>query len=294
MYPNPAGEAFQENGVWYQDYNVQDPVTGQVSVKRYMHNGTTWVEAPVVQAQATSKIDFTKKIPDTKAGINLKKNVVNLDKCLVNLSKKSGIQLGNHRARVAAVIDFSGSMRPLYRDGSVQRTLSRLIPLGLRFDDNGEVDVWLFHEGYRRMPGIGLDNFEDYVENVIMRSGERFGCTSYSPVIRDVLRKYNEEDPDEMPSYVIFITDGANDDRRQTNETIIESSHHKVFIQFVGLDVDSRETFDYLRKLDTLKGRPVDNTGFFSIHSFDAMSDEELYNQLLDQYVEWLKDMRIN
>lgn len=293
MYPTPAGEAFQENGVWYQDYNVQD-ANGQVSVKRFMHDGANWVEAPVAAPTTSGKIDFTKKIPNTTAGINLKKNVVNLDKCLVDLTKKSGCNLGAHRARVAVVVDFSGSMRGLYRDGSVQRTLTRLIPLGLRFDDNGEVDVWLFHEGYRRMEGMNLDNFENYVNDVIMRSGERFGCTSYSPVIKDVLRKYVQEDPDTMPSFVIFITDGSNDDRRATNETIIESSKHNVFIQFVGLDQSRYETFDYLKKLDDLKGRPVDNTGFFSIHDFDEMSDEELYNELLSQYVDWLKAMRIS
>lgn len=292
MYPTPAGEAFQENGVWYQDYNVQDE-NGNVSVKRYMHNGTNWVEAPVATA-TTGKIDFTKKIPNTTAGINLKKNVINLDKCLVDLSKKSGCDLGSHRARVAVVVDYSGSMRSLYRDGSVQKTLTRLVPLGLRFDDNGEVDVWLFHEGYRRLEGIGLDNFETYVDDVIMKSGERFGCTSYSPVLRDVLKKYTQEDPSRMPSFVIFITDGANDDRRQTNETIIESSKYNVFIQFVGLDQSRCERFEYLRKLDDLSGRAVDNTGFFSIHDFEEMSDDELYNKLLLQYIDWLRDMHLS
>ena len=59
MYPSPAGEAFLVNGVWHQDYNIQDPVTGVVSVKRYMHNGVEWVEAP----SAGAKIDLMKRIP---------------------------------------------------------------------------------------------------------------------------------------------------------------------------------------------------------------------------------------
>ena len=281
MYqPTPAGEAFQDNGVWYQDYNIEE--NGQIVVKRYMHNGTDWVEAP-------HKIDLTKRIPNTTAGINLKKNVVNLDKCLVNLSKRSGMYLGDHRAKVAVVVDYSGSMRPLYKDGSVQRTLSRLVPLGLRFDDNGEVDVWLFHGGFKRLEGMDLSNFDRYVSDVIDRSGERFGSTSYAPVINDLLKKYVREEPSSMPSYVIFITDGANDDKRRTDEVIRESSKYNVFIQFVGLDVYKTEKFVYLRKLDDLTGRVCDNTGFFDTNNFDNMTDDDLYNALLEQYIDWLK-----
>lgn len=288
MNPTPAGEAFQENGVWYQDYNIQDPVTGIISVERYMHNGVEWVKAPV-----KVKIDLTKNIPNTVAGINLKKNVVNLDKCLVDLTKKSGLDMAYHRAKVAVVVDFSGSMSGLYRDGSVQRTLTRLVPLGLRFDDNGEVDVWLFHDGYKRLEGMDLTNFDNYVSEVIKKSGERYGGTSYSPVLGDVLRKYVDEEPSSIPAFVMFITDGANDDKRKTDDIIRKSSKHNVFIQFVGLDKDKREKFSYLRKLDDLSGRDVDNTGFFSIQDFDRLSDEELYNALLEQYIDWLKAMGI-
>ena len=288
MNPTPAGEAFQQNGVWYQDYNVQDPVTGQIVVKRYMHDGTNWVEAPVTQ---TSKIDLTKNIPDTPAGISLKKNVINLDKCLINLSKSSGINLGNHRAKVAAVIDYSGSMSHLYSSGAVQRALNRLIPLGLRFDDNGEVDVWLFHDYYKRLEGIDLRNFEHYVDEVMLGSGERYGGTCYAPVIRDLIQKYTVEDPSEMPTFVIFITDGDNSDKARTNEMVKDSSYHKMFIQFVGIGGSS---FRYLEKLDDLTGRPVDNTGFIKVKDFDRLSDDELYTELLDQYVQWLKEMHLN
>lgn len=282
MSVTPAGEAFQQNGTWYQDYNVPDEVTGEMVIRRYMHNGTDWVPAPV-------KIDLAKNIPNTEAGISLKKNVVNLDKCLVNLSKSSGINLGQHRARVAVVIDFSGSMRPLYRNGDVQRTLTRLIPLGLRFDDNGEVDVWLFHDGYRQLEGMNLNNYETYVDRVMLGSGERFGCTSYSPVIRDVINEYTVRNPSSMPAFVIFITDGANDDKRDTDRAIIDSSKNPIFIQFVGLDASRLEEFAYLRKLDDLSGRPYDNTGFFKVADFDKMDDTQLYNALLEQYVDWLR-----
>lgn len=283
MYPSPAGEAFLVNGVWHQDYNIQDPVTGVVSVKRYMHNGVDWVEAP----SAGAKIDLMKRIPDTKSGINLKKNVINLDKCLVDLTKYGGPDMTHHEARVAVIMDYSGSMRPLYKNGNIQRTLNRLIPLALRFDDNGELDVWLFHSGFKRLDSMALDNYEDYVEEVMMGSGERFGSTSYGPVLTDAYNKYVNEVPSKVPTFIIFITDGSNNDRKVTNDIIKKTSHQNIFVQFVGIgDMDD---FIYLKRLDDLKGRPVDNTGFIEIEDFDNVSDDKLYTELLSQYIDWLK-----
>ena len=293
MYnPTPAGEAFQVNGVWYQDYNV-DNGYGQIVVKRYMHDGTQWVEAPTNNDGGNTtrkKIDLLKHVPETAAGINLKKSTINLDKCLINLEKSSGVNMTGHTARVATIMDYSGSMRPMYKDGAVQQCLNRLASLALRFDDNGELDVWLFHGGYRRLESMDISNFENYVDEVMMGCGERFGATSYAPVLRDVKCKYVDEEPSKYPAFVIFVTDGSNDDKRPTDDIIRELSHHNVFVQFVGIGYDS---FSYLRKLDDLKGRPVDNTGFISVADINRLSDEELYSKLLEQYIPWLKAMHI-
>lgn len=283
MYtPTPTGDAYQINGVWYQSYNVQD-ANGNIVEKRYMHNGADWVEAP-------SKIDLSKNIPNTTSGINLKKSVINLDKCLIDLSKKSGVDMAVHCARVACVMDYSGSMRGLYKNGAVQRSLNRLIPLGLRFDDNGEVDMWLFHNSYLNIGAITLDNYENYVDEVAMKSGMSFGGTCYAPVLEDIYNEYVIEKPSKVPTFVIFITDGSNSDKRETTDIIKRLSEHNVFVQFVGIGNDS---FEYLHKLDDLPGRRVDNTGFIEVASFDGISDNELYNDLLSQYLDWLGVMGI-
>lgn len=82
---------------------------------------------------------------------------VNLDKSIVSLQKKSGIDLGTHKARVVAVMDYSGSMSSRFTDfgaantNEVQRTLTKLFPFALKFDDNGELDVWLFSDSKKRL-----------------------------------------------------------------------------------------------------------------------------------------------
>lgn len=219
--------------------------------------------------------------------LTLNKSVVNLEKCFVDLHKTSGVDLAKHSARVAVVLDFSGSMRKLYKSGAVQRTLNRLVPLGLKFDDNGQLDIWLFHDGFRRLKSVNIQNFENYVEEIILKSCEKYGRTSYSPVIRDILTKYTVEEADPHPVFVIFITDGSNDDKINTNNIIKESSNYNIFIQFIGLGLD--DDFEYLRRLDDLKGRKVDNTGFIEVADFDKLNDNELYDSLLEQYIEWLK-----
>lgn len=241
-----------------------------------------------VQPVAVSnKIDLTKRIPDTKAGIELKKSVVCLDKSLVDLSKKSGIAFDNHRARVAVVMDYSGSMSSLYRTGEVQKVLNRLMPLALRFDDNGELDVWIFDNSYERIESMTINNFEHFVQNEILRLGRSMGGTSYSPVLRDVIKKYCEEDKNSpYPAFIIFITDGANGDKRDTDIVIRKTSQENIFVQFVGM---GSAHFDYLEKLDDLAGRPVDNTGFIKVNDFARLSDEKLYKLLLSQYPDWLR-----
>jgi hypothetical protein len=68
---------------------------------------------------------------------------------MLSLVKTAGVSLekrglAEHTARVALVLDISGSMAALYRSGAVQRLAGRVLALGLRFDDDGVVDVFLF------------------------------------------------------------------------------------------------------------------------------------------------------
>lgn len=283
--PRPVSNAIQNaQGQWEQEYEVWNG--SQWVREMYVHNGATWVK------KAPAKLDLTKRIPDTASGINLKKSVISLDKSLISLEKKSGLSFADHRAKVAVVMDYSGSMSSLYRSGAVQEVLTRLMPLALRFDDNGELDVWLFHHHYYRVESMNLNNFENYVKDEITSKNYRMGTTSYAPVLEDVLRKYFVEDAatSNIPTFVVFITDGSNDDKRATNEIIKESSYKNIFIQFVGI---GNERFEYLERLDDLTGRPVDNTGFIKVSDMARLSDEQLFDLLLDQYPDWLKNKRV-
>ncbi len=54
----------------------------------------------------------------------------------------------------------------------------------------------------------------------------------------------------------------------------------------------NKAKFDVLRKLDTMEGRIVDNAKFFQLDDLKKVSDEVLYNQLLDEFPMWLKEAK--
>ena len=88
---------------------------------------------------------------DTIKKINLAKEEVHT----VRLSKKPLI---NQTVYGALVLDFSGSMRNLYKDGTVQSVIEKALPIAMEFDNDGEMEFWLFDDGFRRLPNITLEN----------------------------------------------------------------------------------------------------------------------------------------
>ena len=213
-----------------------------------------------------------------------------LERHIVSLKKDKNIDLSSHRARVFVVLDASGSMDYLFSSGSVQETLTRILPLALKFDDNGELEVFRFSNNSKHLASMTLKNYEDYVTKEIIKKGYGpDGGTNYAPVLNDTISEYKGGSP--YPAFGIFITDGDNWDYVETDSVVIKSSHYKIFYQFVGI---GGSDFPYLEKLDNLEGRPVDNTAFIKVEDLAKLSDDELYAKLLEQYIPWLRAMNIN
>lgn len=223
----------------------------------------------------------------TNMKIDMSKSEENLNKVLIDMSKSSKIDMTKHEAKVALAMDFSGSMDSLYYNGSVQAVITRLLPIALKFDDNGELESWLFSNGSHKLDPVNADNYQTYVDDYMLSSGMNMGGTNYAPVLKDIVKYCNRQKSSNIPAFIIFITDGANWDTSETDQIIREISKYNMFIQFVGIGNDR---FDYLRKLDDLDGRDNDNTGFIAVKDMNRMSDLELYTELLRQYKDWLNN----
>ena len=221
-----------------------------------------------------------------RIGVSLEKHVENLDRCFVNLEKKTKVNLTKHQARVVAIIDGSGSMERRYRNNEVQETLNRLFPVAYRFDDNQVLDVYVFNENCKKYQGMTLQNYQNYVKKVI--GGCPMGGTNYAPFVEQTIRDY--DDGSKLPAFCIVITDGENNDRSMADEAFRKSANYRNFYSIFGI---GNEDFKYLKKLDDLSGRKVDNTSFIRVSEISKMSDDELYSALMEQYIPWLQAMKL-
>lgn len=234
--------------------------------------------------------------PSTSAtgGINLSKEqavqTLNLrkDTFVLTLQKKA---LNHVCARVAVAMDKSGSMHSLYNNGTVQSVVERILPVALKMDDNGELDMWLFSDKYKRLSSITENDFYGYVERQILNNPANnfWGGTNYAPIIDDITKKYAEEEPSPVPTFVIFITDGENFDKAEAKRAIREASKHNIFFQFIGI---GNERFQFLQQLDDLSERYIDNADFFKVADINSISDESLYDKLMTEYPGWEKEAR--
>ena len=115
------------------------------------------------------------------------------------------------------------------------------------------------------------------------------GGTNYAPVMKDVISKYTVEDKSEIPGYIIFITDGDNFDKPQTEKLIKDTCMKDIFWQFVGI---GSANMDFLENLDDMKGRKRDSVDFFKVERINYATDESLYSKLLDEYPSWIKNLK--
>jgi hypothetical protein len=213
--------------------------------------------------------------------VDLRKRIVDLGKKAAFAANRHGIE--GQRAQVVLVLDISASMNALYRSGAIQRVIERILGLAVTFDDDGQIDLLLFGTNTYQLPPVTLDEIEGYVERVILAQYKIREATNYAPPLRLLSNNYRAPQP--APAFVIFLTDGGNADRRESAEVIRELSAQPVFVQFVGI---GKEDFPFLRKLDELPGRVIDNAGFMPANDIDTIKDLELYDRLLNEFPRWL------
>lgn len=243
------------------------------------------------EVKETIKEEVVMQPSDTAIKLNLSKeeslNLLDLRKTTVANICESIPDLQNMRARVALVLDFSGSMENMFEDGTVQAAIERIMPIASQFDDDGELDLWIFSNGFNRLESVNMDNFYGMAERIYNKYD--MGGTRYSPVMKDVLDKYIKEDPDYLPAYIFFLTDGDNFDKFETELLIKNNCEKPVFWQFIGLGTDD---MSFLEALDDMEGRTIDNVDFFRLSKPNHISDENLYAKIFDEYPSWVKEVR--
>ncbi|MDG5496030.1 VWA domain-containing protein [Niveispirillum sp. BGYR6] len=297
------GELYRRGGEWKVKAVGQGFVGGLAPLAR--HFGIVVDEAPIPPPVP----DAT---PLSKAGasrVSLEKRLVNLEKKdqqLVSLIKKVQVSLEKKRlvtdrAKVALVLDISGSMRSLYRSGKVQHFVERAMAIAYRFDDDGEIDVFLFGARDHHYGSLNVDTYRGFVPAMLGQYNLE-GGTRYGQVMRRIRAFYaSQSDWGQMPVYVMFLTDGGTEDRALSEKMIVEASREPIHWSFIaigerpagGLLERGKKSgrlprgFDFLAYLDDMPGRLVDNANFFAVDDPSKPSDEEIFELLMEEFPSW-------
>lgn len=216
--------------------------------------------------------------------------------------------------RVGMALDVSGSAQSFYssRTGPsvMQETIDRLLGVALKFDDNGELDSWLFHHDVLpQLPTLTESDEGSYVDKVILKQHGLWGATKYAPVLQSVMDYYFSsktvtekvgglfgfgaktvtktiESGSKDPAMLLFVTDGENSDQREAAHVLREAAKSSpVYFQMIG--VGPASSFRFIKEM----ADDLPNVGFVNLSTL-TMSDNELYEQLVNpEFCEWIKKL---
>ncbi|MDR1580940.1 MAG: VWA domain-containing protein [Synergistaceae bacterium] len=231
-------------------------------------------------------------IPEKPDKVSLEKRLAKEAPKLVSLAKPLKVALEKHKlsetiARVALVLDISGSMSGRYGDGTVQEIVNKTVPLAVQFDDDGELDLWYYGSRPKRMPSVNTGNYQGAVPSNWESLMSSLGYGNHEPaVMQQVIDEYRGS---KLPAYVLFITDGGVGNENDIKKLLAEASKEPIFWQFVGVGGSG---YGVLERLDTMSGRYVDNANFFALDDFRRVEDGELYSRMLVEFPLWLKEAK--
>lgn len=305
-----VAELYRKDGDWRLGVNGQGFNGGLDAL--LVHFGGALAPANAAPAPAPAKVSLEKRF-EQKAPQ------------LVSLAKIAGVSLAKNqlervRAKVAFVIDASGSMKQQYECGQVQEVVNRVFPLGVHFDDDEALETWAFGNKSKQLSNVTFGNFKDYVTQ---EAGGWFqwmmdvqsNDNNEPVVIRQVIEHFSglaPPGPDadnkgffglkkvfpkgfapaitaRAPVFVLFISDGGVSHNSEIQFLIRWASTLPIFWQFIGIGGSS---YGALAKLDELSRRHIDNANFFAVDDLRQISEAELYDRMMKEFPMWLKEAR--
>lgn len=218
--------------------------------------------------------------------------------------------LNGQVAKVALVLDYSGTMSGQYRSGAMQRLTEKVLALATQLDDDGAIDLFVFDTSASYLGEVSVEDFKGSVDR--LTRNRRMGTTNYTQAfytVRDhfgfmqpaepkkglfkAFRKVQPQQgaaPAQEPVFAVFLTDGSPDNRETAVQALTEISTTPIFWKFISIGGN----IPFLQKLDDLPDRFMDNADYQPVRDVDTISDSELFKLLLVEYPEWLAEARRN
>lgn len=239
--------------------------------------------------------------------------LVSLVKAVNRVSLDKGLNPAVDKAAVVVSLDDSGSAQDLYRSGEVQSVTDLVFAAGLVFDDDGSMPASFFSSSIKDLGEITLGNCNGFVA----KQHPRWGGTSYVAAIQWVIQAagfghvnlgssgggrgglfggwgskpasaLSVKATAPYPTYAAIVTDGEPQDGEAAADLLVRASQLPIFFQFLGV---GPYNFSYLRKLDDLGGRLIDNAGFYDTK--EARGDQTaMLSGMLNEYPAYLRAAR--
>lgn len=282
-----VADIYRKGGEWRVQANLQGFAEGLDALVRHF-GGEVSDDAP---APASAPPPSPARVVAT---FSLEKKVAVAAPALISLAKKAQITLEKKnltqlKAKVAFVLDVSGSMNGQYSRGRVQEVMNRLIPLAVAVDSDGELDVFGFGAKPVQLSPASMSNYSDYVttDHGGWKKWDVGSRINDEPKAMRMVMDYYGRQNDKTPVYIIFVSDGGVHENRSITKLMTEAASQPFFWQFVGLGGSS---YGILEKLDDMPGRVVDNCNFFAVDDLHDLTEEDLYDKLMDEFPAWLKE----
>lgn len=232
--------------------------------------------------------------------------------------------LPNIVAEVVAAVDVSGSTQDLFGRGTMQEAIQRVLPVAIKFDDNGEVPVYTFNDGDKfdeLEANLTAANYQDFVQREIMNNSKitKWGGTAYAPVTDQILKdlgflrsdshpapkislvkrlfgggepslpetfSMHQASNSGSPALIYTYTDGVPDDRQEIKDLIrtCVSANTQAYFNYIGV---GRADFKFLHQI----ADEFPNVGFAAVVDIERVAgSDEIYEYLLpSEMLEWLK-----
>jgi hypothetical protein len=250
-------------------------------------------------------------------GINLEKIEQKAPE-LLSLAKKAEFSLSKNnlegaKAKVALVLDYSGSMLYQYKNGAMQELAEKVLSLGAQLDDDGAIDFFVFDSGADYLGEITLDDYKGSVDR--LTKGRHMGTTNYAAAFDAVRNHYGFAEatvssekkgffgksgkttvtpasgttPANEPVFAIFLTDGAPNSKPAAVKSLVAASGAPIFWKFLSI---GSEEMEFLQKLDDLEERFVDNADYQAVGDVATIPNAKLFDLLLVEYADYIKEIR--
>jgi len=203
------------------------------------------------------------------------------------------------RLDVVFDLDVSGSYKEAHKDGSTNKIITRLVPWGLVFDRDKQLDVFTYSNGARNVVRVGevnALNYEGFVKREVIDKVTGYGGgTDYSYVLEKNLDHFGwtSDGGAQRPLLALFNTDGDchPDDESRTDKLFarMEVERLKVYVLFIAY-ANGNPSFRFIKRM----AEKYSNVGIHIIKplsEFIDASDEQLTKWLInDELVTWLNN----